>query len=152
MKNQEYKNFLFKSAVMAMACDGDIAETEILEIKSIVANEIYFMGYDFEEPLQNNIHNIKSNGKGTINQYLQEIENNNLNEHQEILLIEVLLRIIEADNHIQTSELKFLQMVKSKLKVDEQTLIVKFPKQIEHLLDFHNYGLFQEFTDELKFE
>jgi hypothetical protein len=43
-------------------------------------------------------------------------------------------------------------MAKSKLKVDEQTLIVKFPKQIDHLLDFHNYGLHQEFTDELKFE
>ena len=63
MKNQDFKNFLFKSAVMAMACDGDIAETEIEEIKTIVANEIYFMGYDFEEPLKNNIDNIKANGK-----------------------------------------------------------------------------------------
>ena len=43
-------------------------------------------------------------------------------------------------------------MIKEKLKVDEQTLIVKFPKQIDLLLDFHNYGLHQEFTDELKFE
>jgi uncharacterized tellurite resistance protein B-like protein len=152
MKNQDFKDFLFKSAVMAMACDGDIAETEIEEIKTIVANEIYFMGYDYENPLKNNINNIKANGKEAINQYLQEIENNNLNEHQEILLIEVLLRIIEADNDVQTSELKFLQMVKAKLKVDEQTLIVKFPKQIDYLLDFHNYGLHQEFTDELKFE
>lgn len=152
MKNQDFKDFLFKSAVMAMACDGDIAETEIEEIKNIVANEIYFMGYDFEEPLKSNIDNIKANGKAAINQYLQEIETNNLNEHQEILLIEVVLRIIEADNDVQTSELKFLQMAKAKLKVDEQTLIVKFPKQIDHLLDFHNYGLHQEFTDELKFE
>ena len=103
MKNQDFKEFLFKSAVMAMACDGDIAETEIAEIKNIVANEIYFMGYDFEEPLKNNIDNIKANGKGAINQYLQEIGTNNLNEHQEILLIEVLLRIIEADNDVQTS-------------------------------------------------
>ena len=150
MKNQEFKNFLFKSAVMAMACDGDIAETEIEEIKSIVTNEIYFMGYDFEEHLKNNITNIKVNGKDAINQYLQEIETNNLNEHQEILLIEVLLRIIEADSDVQTSELKFLQMAKAKLKVDEQTLIVKFPKQIDQLLDFHNYGLHQEFTDEIK--
>ena len=145
MKNQDFKNFLFKSAVMAMACDGDIAETEIEEIKSIVANEIYFMGYDFEEPLKNNIDNIKANGKGAINQYLQEIGTNNLNEHQEILLI-------ESDNDVHTNELKFLHMAKAKLKVDEQTLIVKFPKQIDHLLDFHNYGLHQEFTDELKFE
>ena len=86
MKNQDFKEFLFKSAVMAMACDGDIADTEIAEIKNIVANEIYFMGYDFEDPLKNNIDNIKANGKGAINQFLQEIETNNLNEHQEILL------------------------------------------------------------------
>ena len=152
MKNQDFKDFLFKSAVMAMACDGDIAETEIEEIKSIVEHEIFFMGYDFEEPLKNNIDNIKANGKDAINQYLQDIEIKNLNEHQEILLIEVVLRIIEADNYIQSSELKFLQMVKAKLKVDEQTLIVKFPKQIDHLLDFHNFGLHQEFTEELKFE
>jgi uncharacterized tellurite resistance protein B-like protein len=152
MKNQDFKDFLFKSAVMAMACDGDIAETEIEEIKTIVANEIYFMGYDFEEPLKNNIDKIKANGKGEINQYLQEIGTNNLNEHQEILLIEVLLRIIEADNSIQTSELKFLQMAKAKLNIDEQTLIINFPKQIDHLIDFHNYGLHQEFTDEINFK
>jgi hypothetical protein len=40
-------------------------------------------------------------------------------------------------------------MAKAKLKIDEQTLIVKFPKQIDHLLDFHNYGLHQEFTEEI---
>jgi predicted nucleic acid-binding protein len=86
MKNTDFKTFLFKSAVMAMACDGDIAEEEINEIKNIVANEIYFMGYDFEEPLKSNIENIKVNGKNAINQYLQEIVTNDLNEHQEILL------------------------------------------------------------------
>ena len=150
MKNQDFKDFLFKSAVMAMACDGDISETEVEEIKTIVANEIYFMGYGFEEPLKVNIASVKANSIGAINQYLHEIGTNNLNEHQEILLIEVLLRIIEADNNVQQSELKFLQMVKSKLKIDEETLIVKFPKQIEYLLDFHNYGLHQEFTDEIK--
>jgi uncharacterized tellurite resistance protein B-like protein len=90
--------------------------------------------------------------KAAINQYLNEIEKNNLNENQEILLVEVLLRVIEADNDVQTSELKFLQMVKAKLKVDEQTLIVKFPNKIDHLLDFHNYGLNKEFTDDVKFE
>ena len=149
MKNQDFKNFLFKSAVMAVACDGDIAEREISEIKNMVASEIYFMGYDFEEPLKNNIDNIKENGKKAINQYLQEIVANDLNEHQEILLIEVLLRMIESDSVIQHSELKFLHMAKAKLKIDEQTLIVKFPKQIDHLMDFNNYGLHEEFTDEI---
>lgn len=152
MKNQDFKDFLFKSAVMAMACDGNISEREIEEIKSIVGNEIYFMGFESEAPLKNNIDNIKINGKDAINHFLQEISTNNLNEHQEILLIEVILKIIEADNDIQTTELKFLQLVKSKLKIDEQTLIVKFPNQIEHLIDFNYFSLHKEFSDEIKFE
>jgi len=149
MKNTDFKSFLFKTAVMAMACDGHIADEEINEIKNIVANEIYFMGYDFEEPLKSNIQNIKVNGKNAINQYLQEIASNNLNEHQEILLIEVILRMVHADNKVEENELKFLQMVKSKLKTDEETLIVKFPHQIDYLIDFNNYGLHKEFTSEV---
>ena len=149
MKNIDFKPFLFKSAVMAMACDGNIAEAEINEIRNIVANEIYFMGYDFEEPLKSNTENIKANGKNAINQYLQEIVTSDLNDHQEILLIEVLLRMMLADGKIDESELKFLHMAKSKLKTDEQTLIVKFPHQIDYLMDFNNYGSHKEFTNEI---
>lgn len=151
MKNIEFKTFLLKSAVMAMACDGDIAEEEIIEIKNILANEIYFMGYDFEEPLKSNIENIKVNGKNAINQYLQEIVSSNLNEHQEVLLIEVILKMIQADTKIEDAELKFLQMAKSKLKTDEQTLIVEFPHHIDYLMDFNNYGSHEEFTNEISF-
>lgn len=149
MKNLNFKDFLFKSAVIAMACDGNIAEEEINEIKNIVANEIYFMGYEFEEPLQKNIDDIKSNGKNAINQFLQEITLNNLDEHQELLLIEVLLKVIHADTKVEENELKFLQLAKSKLKTDEQTLIVNFPHQVDYLTDFNNYGLHGEFTNEI---
>ena len=49
MKNLDFKEFLFKSAFMAMASEGNIGETEILELKSLVSNEIYFLKYDYEE-------------------------------------------------------------------------------------------------------
>lgn len=149
MKNTDFKSFLFKSAVMAMACDGDIAEAEISEIRNIVANEIYFMDYDFEESLKNNTENIKVNGKNAIDQYLQEIATNDLNDNQEVLLIEVLLRMILADGKVNKSELTFLQMAKSKLKTDEQTLIIKFPHQIDYLMDVNNYGSHEKFTNEI---
>jgi uncharacterized tellurite resistance protein B-like protein len=149
MKNQDFKSFLFKSAVMAMACDGEIAEEEIIEIKNIVTNEIYFMGYDFENPLKSNLENIRVNGKNAINQYLQEIAAKDLNSNQEILIIEVVLRIILADAKVEESELMFLQMVKSKLKTDEQTMIIKFPAQTSYLMDLNNYGLREEFTNEI---
>jgi hypothetical protein len=72
-----------------------------------------------------------------------------LHEHQEILLIEVILRMIHADNKIEDSELKFLHIVKSKLKIDEHTLIIKFPNEIDILIDINNYGLNKEFSNEI---
>ena len=42
-------------------------------------------------------------------------------------------------------------MVKSKLGVSEETIITQFPKQMKYLIDFQNYVLQEEFTDEIEF-
>jgi uncharacterized tellurite resistance protein B-like protein len=151
MKNQEFKSFLFRSAVIAMACDGDIADSEINTIRELASNEIYFLGLDYDDLLQANVNEIKSIGKIAINNYLSELSTSQLNMHQELQIIEVLLQIINADKQTEESELKFLHLVKSKLKVDQETLIVEFPNNIDQLLDFKNYGLHNEFTDEVNF-
>jgi uncharacterized tellurite resistance protein B-like protein len=152
MKTEAFQNLLLKSAVLVIACDGSIEESEISEIRNIAENEIYFMGYDFEKPLEETLKTIKENGSSVINDYFKEVSSANLNDNQELLLIEVLIRAIESDEKVEPSEIKFLQMVKSKLKTSEEVIITKFPKQMNYLIDFHNYGLHQEFTDELKFE
>jgi uncharacterized tellurite resistance protein B-like protein len=152
MKTEAFQDLLLKSAVSVIACDGSIDETEVSEIRNMAENEIYFMGYDFEEPLANNLKYIKERGASAINEYLKEVANANLNDNQELLLIEVLIRAIESDEKVEPNEIKFLQMVKSKLKTSEETIITNFPKQMNYLIDFHNYGLHEEFTDELKFE
>ena len=58
--------------------------------------------------------------------------------------------MIEADSIIQPSEIKFLQLVKAKLKTSEENLIARFPKQVSYLIDTNNFGLNKEFTDEIK--
>ena len=151
MKTEAFQNLLLKSAISVMACDGSIDESEIVEIKNMADNEIYFMGYDIEEPFETILSYIKQNGKKAINEYLNELDQLNLNEKQELLLIEVLIRTIESDNKIEDSEMKFLQMVKSKLGISEETIITQFPKQMKYLIDFQNYGLHEEFTDEIEF-
>lgn len=151
MKTEAFQNLLLKSAISVMACDGTIDISEIEEIKNMASNEIYFMGFDIEEPFEKNLNYIKQNGKQAINEYLQELSLLSLNEKQELLLIEVLIRTIESDNKIEDSEVKFLQLVKSKLSITEETIITQFPKQMKYLIDFKNYGLHQEFTDEIDF-
>lgn len=152
MKTYEFQDFLFKSAITVMACDGSIAEKEINEIKKMADDEIYFMGYEYEQSLKENLNHIKANGKDAINQYLLELSNIKFNDKQELLLIEVLIRTIEADERTHQNEIKFLQMVKSKLKTSEEILISRFPKQISYLIDLHNHGSLKEFNDEIKFE
>ena len=152
MKNQEFKSFLFRSAVIAMACDGEIAESEIKTIKGLANDEIFFLGLDYEDLLQKNVNEIKLTGKLAINNYLSELASIQLNTRQESQLIEVLLAVINADNTAEESELKFLHLVKSRLKMDQETLIVQFPNNIEQLMDFKNYGLHTEFNDEVTFK
>jgi uncharacterized tellurite resistance protein B-like protein len=152
MKTEAFQKLLLKSAISVIACDGKIEESEISEIMRMADNEIYFMGFDYANTLTEDLTYIKEKGKGAINEYLSELSKADLSENQEILLIEVLLRVIESDNNIEPNEIKFLQLAKSKLKISRETLISKFPKQMNFLIDFHNYGLHQEFTDELKFE
>ena len=152
MKTEAFQNLLLKSAVSVIACDGSIDEAEISEIRNMAENEIYFMGYNYEEPLETNLQTIEEKGISAINDYIKEIANANLNNNQELLLIEVLIRAIESDEKVDPNEIKLLQMVKSKLKISEETIIAKFPKQMNYLIDFHNYGLNEEFTDVLKFE
>lgn len=151
MKNKDFQDFLFKSAVMVMSCDGEIAASEIDELKNITENEIYLLGYEYEEPLQRLVDDIKINGKDAINKYLNEIDNLSLSPKQELILVEILIRMIEADSIIQPSEIMFLQLVKAKLKTSEENLIVKFPKQVSYLLDTNKFGIAKEFTDEVRF-
>lgn len=152
MKTDAFQDLLLKSAVSVIACDGSIDETEISEIRNMAENEIYFMGYEYEQPLTANLSYIKEKGSTAINEYLNDLANADLNANQELLLIEVLIRAIESDEKVEPNEIKFLQIVKSKLKTSEETIITRFPKQMNYLIDFHNYGLHQVFSDELKFE
>lgn len=75
-----------------------------------------------------------------------------LNEKKELILIEVLLKIIEADEDINSDELKFLHLVKSRINSTEETLISKFPKQIEYLFDFNNFGKLVTFDSDIKLQ
>lgn len=151
MKTIDFQNFLLKSAIAMMACDGSIDNEEIAEIENMVTNEIYFMGFDYEKPFEDNLNYIKSNGKKAINDYLDELCSLDLNDKQEIRLIEVLIRTIESDKKVENNEIIFLQLVKSKLKITEETIITKFPSQMSYLIDSNNYGMNEKFIDEINF-
>lgn len=150
MKTLEFQKLLFHSAFSMMVIDGNIHENEKEELLSIVSNTPYFFDFEFENNFENNLSLVKREGKNSINNLLKEISNSDLNDKQELILIEVLLKMVDSDQEVNDNEIKFLHLIKSKLKINEETLILKFPKQIEYLLDFNKFGNLSSFDSDIK--
>ncbi len=151
MKNNDFKSFLFRTAVVAMACDGDIADSEVKLLKELVNKEINFIGFEYENMLVNYVQEIKSNGKKSINNFLQDIKDLNFNGTQKLKLVEICLEIIHADGNIESGELNFLHLVILNLNVGLESLIVEFPQYVEIILNSDNSNLQSGFTNELVF-
>ena len=90
MKAHDFQKLLFKSAVSIMAADGEIHETELAELKTLVSESAYFLDFEFDAALKENLTVIKSDGKNSINSFLKDLSISDLNKHQQFILVEVL--------------------------------------------------------------
>ena len=152
MKMSVIQPLLLKAAVNLIACDGSIDDIELQELRNIADNEIFFSEFSYEDLLQEFVQDVRTRGKASLNSFLSELESSDIKERQKFILLEVLIRIMEADNKIETNELKFIQLVKNKLNLDEEAIIMQFPDKLEFLLENENDKIHSEFTDDIKFE
>tara|TARA_B110000114_G_C15013362_1_gene365739 strand:+ start:646 stop:1152 length:507 start_codon:yes stop_codon:yes gene_type:complete len=126
MESIEFKKILFKTAFCVMACDGDIDELEIEEMKKIDSSTSYFNDIDLSNELTSLISSVKSRGKIVVQELFKTLRDNELSMVQELLIIEVALRIINADNKVDENEIKFLNLLRAKLDIANATLIDRF--------------------------
>ncbi len=132
MKNKinsnQLKKILFKVAFCSMACDGSIDQREIEEIKAIHDKTVFFKDLDLSKELELLKIKLKSDGKRLIKDILQDIDSYELNTIQELLILEIALRIINSDKRIDENEIKFINLLRSKMKVHNQTIFDRFGK------------------------
>ena len=126
MENLEFKKILFKTAFCVMACDGHIDDLEIEEMKKIDTNTSYFKNVDLSDELSQLIEEIKTKGKTIVLDLFQTLRTTKLTMVQELLIIEVAFRIINADNKVDENEIKFFNLLRSKLEVDNEILRDRF--------------------------
>ena len=143
METIEFKKLLFRSAVCVMACDGEIHDDEIKEIELIVKKTQYFKDLDCDFELKTILDDIKNNGKQVIENYLNTLTAKGLNSVQELLLLEVIMRIISADKKVDADEIKFLHLVKSRLKVHDELIVERFGS-VEYLFDTRYKNISEE--------
>lgn len=126
MDNTEFKKLLFKVAFCTMACDGDIDSREIDEIKSMEKNTSFFQSVDLSNELDELIKVLNSKGRKIIEDLFNELSNCKLNTIQELIVLEVALRITNADKRIDENEIKFVNLLRSKLKIHDETIRDRF--------------------------
>lgn len=126
MENVKFKKLLFNVAFCTMACDGDIDKKEVEEMKLMDKNTSFFNGVDLSEELISLIERLERVGANVIEDLFKELRSENLNPVQELLVLEVALRISNADGRHDDNEVKFLRHLRAKLKLDNRTIVARF--------------------------
>jgi stalled ribosome rescue protein Dom34 len=126
VNNKEFKKILFRTAFCSMACDGTIDDLEINEMKNIDKNTSYFNEIDLSKELDHLIKKINTDGKKVISELFETLRKVNLNIVQELLILEVAMRIISADDRHEKNEIKFLKLLRSKLDINTEIILDRF--------------------------
>jgi len=123
-----------KTMFCCMACDGDIAQEEVDTVKSIAAQTPIFEGMDVESVLNAYVSEINRDGAVFLRRFLNELAGEELTSEEELQIIDLSIRMIEADNRIEYSEVKFFKKIRSRLSVADEQILVRHPDKEDFLL------------------
>lgn len=136
MEKNEFSDLLLLTAFSVMACDGDIdKEEEVPLIINFEKKESLFGVSDLENRLNQLVVEINQNSTQFFKRYFKLLSNANMTYDQEKGLVDVAIRMIEADNIIQYSELRFFKIIHSYLKISGDEIM----KEFAHVNDIEDY-------------
>jgi uncharacterized tellurite resistance protein B-like protein len=127
METLHFNKLLLKTAFSCMACDGDIDPREVKLIAQLHSKNKIFGEIEIDKQLEKLLKSINENSGRFIKEYFNELSSAQLNEPNELKLIEVAIDTIKADDKIEYSEVKFFKVIRSKLKIDNQSILEKHP-------------------------
>jgi hypothetical protein len=126
MEKDKFKKILFKVAFCTMACDGHIDKREIDELQIMDKKTSFFEAIDLSEELKQLIKDLDKKGTKVIEELFVCLRETKLNPIQELLVLEVALRIINADNKHDENEVKFIHLLRSKLELHDEIINDRF--------------------------
>jgi len=126
MDKVEFKKLLFKVAFCAMSCDGHIDPREIEEMSAMDKHTSFFDGVDLSRELSGLTNELSVKGAKVIEELFSTLRDNKLNPIQELLVLEVALRIINSDQRHDENEIKFIRLLRAKLDLHNETIRDRF--------------------------
>ena len=128
------EELFLKTVFCCMACDGDMASEEIEMVKKLCTQNTIFSNMDVEKHLNSWIAEINEKGSAFLQTYLKEISFVNLDEQEQMQLVKLAIKTIEADNRIEYSEVKFFKKIRSHLSISDEAILKEYPDKEDFLL------------------
>ena len=126
MDKIKFKRLLFDVACGAVSCDGDIDDREVRELEQIDKSTAYFEEIDLSNNLRRFFEMFKENPNKTINNVLTKLEYEKFDPVQEMLILEITLRLIYADTVIHEKEKEYIQNIRSCLDLKDDLIKQRF--------------------------
>ena len=126
MEKSNFKEILLRTAVCAIACDGDIDDREKEALYNIEKNSPYFSSEDLSSSLDKLIENCTSSFQSFKDELFKSLNEVELNIVEELTLLEISFRIIAADEIEQESEQEFVINLRQHLKVESEMIKERF--------------------------
>ena len=123
MEKSKFKKLLFNIACSTMACDFDIDEREIEEIKDLADKTTYFDGLNLGNSLDLFVKKFKDNPHNTLDESINSLNEEDMDPVQEMLILEVVLRVVYADTKVDPKEVEFVKKVRSVLAIEDNVIL-----------------------------
>ncbi len=110
-------------------------KTEELElVKSMALETKNLEGLDIEALLNVWISEINNNGALFLKKYLSEVSKIQLTDEEQLTIVNIAFKTIEADNKIEYSEVKFFKKIRSRLSISDEQILRNNPDKDDFLL------------------
>ncbi len=129
---EKMKNLLLRTAFACMACDGEIAAEEVSLIKGLSDKENLFGNIEADKELDALHQEINQLGKGFLQNYFSLLKNAELNVQDELNILRIAALVIQADNKIEYSEIKFFKVIRSCLNVGDEEILANI-KEVDEI-------------------
>lgn len=127
-----------KTIFSCIACDGEIAPEEIQLVREISQDSNLFQGLDVEKKTNDWISNINETGATFLKNYLKEIDSVTMSDDEQLTLVSLAFKAIEADNVIEYAEIKFFKKIRKHLSISDDYILATHPdKEIFLLQDIN---------------
>lgn len=123
-----------KTVFCCIACDGDIAPEEVDMVRDLCSKGKVFHTIDSGKYLNSWIAEINEHGAMFLQSYLNELSAAELSEEEQLSLVALAIKAIEADNRIEYAEVKFFKKIRARLSVTDEAILAEHPDKEDFLL------------------